>query len=779
MSLFTLRGRTGAVVLLAAASLRAAAPEVAVSGPEVQKLDWNTRALQAADINGDKLPDVLVANNDRATIDILYQLKPGEARDAGAKPARGNRWEPVVEDAHFRRERVTTGVTMYDLVAGDLNGDGRADLVYSGDPQPLTVRYQEEDATWREVKLTEAPGPIQSPGSLRLGDLNGDGRTDLVMLGLKEVAVYYQTEAGELAPPQRFPLADENCYGLELFDVDGDGRADIVYLSSNARDALRVRLQNAQAQFGPELAYPIKSARSTLQILAAADAKKKQVAKLVFAQQRTGQLEFFNLEPEKKGKDGAAPVLRPRVFTPRTSGKTPASYAFGDYNGDGREDIAVSDADGAQVFIYFRQPDGGFTTAEKFPSFADVRSLAAGDWNGDGRADLIVASLKEQSVGVASVNAEGRLDYPQPLPGAGRPLTVAAGELAGKGKLSVVVLREEKGKRWFDVLARDEKGEATITRTVELKGLKTDPRGLRLFDANQDGRLDVAVFTPLDSMRLFLQGTDGAFAEAGAAAGFRKGLVDNIDASAVTTGDVTGDGKPALLVSTGGFTRALKVDEAGGLTVLDQFNARDTTADITASFVLPAAKGKHPEILLYDRKGEQFQRLKANKQGVYEVADTVPAGRIDVVGSTVRGAGDIGGKEGKGAELFLLGKDRFWWLPLDRGDFTVRSVETYTTDLPDINYSDVIAGDLTGDGKAELVTLDPDSSVVEVLARDEAAKSWVSRLHFKVFETDQHYQGRKGDSQEPREAIVADVTGDGKKDLLLLVHDRVLIYPQK
>lgn len=779
MSLFTLRGRTGAVVLLAAASLRAAAPEVAVSGPEVQKLDWNTRALQAADINGDKLPDVLVANNDRATIDILYQLKPGEARDAAAKPARGNRWEPVVEDAHFRRERVTTGVTMYDLVAGDLNGDGRADLVYSGDPQPLTVRYQEEDATWREVKLTEAPGPIQSPGSLRLGDLNGDGRTDLVMLGLKEVAVYYQTEAGELAPPQRFPLADENCYGLELFDVDGDGRADIVYLSSNARDALRVRLQNAQAQFGPELAYPIKSARSTLQILAAADAKKKQVAKLVFAQQRTGQLEFFNLEPEKKGKDGAAPVLRPRVFTPRTSGKTPASYAFGDYNGDGREDIAVSDADGAQVFIYFRQPDGGFTTAEKFPSFADVRSLAAGDWNGDGRADLIVASLKEQSVGVASVNAEGRLDYPQPLPGAGRPLAAAAGELAGKGKLSVVVLREEKGKRWFDVLARDEKGEATITRTVELKGLKTDPRGLRLFDANQDGRLDVAVFTPLDSMRLFLQGTDGAFAEAGAAAGFRKGLVDNIDASAVTTGDVTGDGKPALLVSTGGFTRALKVDEAGGLTVLDQFNARDTTADITASFVLPAAKGKHPEILLYDRKGEQFQRLKANKQGVYEVADTVPAGRIDVVGSTVRGAGDIGGKEGKGAELFLLGKDRFWWLPLDRGDFTVRSVETYTTDLPDINYSDVIAGDLTGDGKAELVTLDPDSSVVEVLARDEAAKSWVSRLHFKVFETDQHYQGRKGDSQEPREAIVADVTGDGKKDLLLLVHDRVLIYPQK
>ena len=94
-------------------------------------------------------------------------------------------------------------------------------------------------------------------------------------------------------------------------------------------------------------------------------------------------------------------------------------------------------------------------------------------------------------------------------------------------------------------------------------------------------------------------------------------------------------------------------------------------------------------------------------------------------------------------------------------------------------YSDVVAGDLTGDSKVELVALDPEHNVVEVLARDEAAKTWVSRLHFRVFETDAHHQGRKGEALEPREVIVADVTGDGKKDLLLLVHDRVLIYPQQ
>jgi hypothetical protein len=785
----------GLAVVLSTAPVHAAAPEVALAGPLVQKLDWNTRSLQASDINADGLLDLVVANNDRATVDILFQLKAGadpfdsaplsgSTPTAGGITARGNRWEPVVEDARFRRERVTTGVTMYDLAAGDLNGDGRPDLVYAGDPQALTVQLQQTDGSWSETRLTEAPAPSLAVGNLRLADFNADGRTDLAMLGLKELAIFYQSESGELAAPVRLPLADENCYGLEIVDLDGDGRPDLVYLSNTRRDALRVRLQNARGQFGPEQPYAIKDARCTLQILAPADAAKKQPARLLFAQQRTGQLEFFNLEigtlaagkneKGKKDKADAAPVLRPRVFTPRAAGKTSAAYATGDFNGDGFEDIAVSDADGAQVFVYFRQSDGGFTVAERFPAFADIRSLAAGDWDGDGRAELVVGSAKEQAVGLARFNAEGRLDYPQPLPGSGRSLAVAAGDLAGTKTLTIVVLREEKGKRWLDFITRNPAGEPVVTRTVDLAGLKTDPRGLRLIDANQDGLLDVAVFTPLDSLRLYLQEKEGAFTDAAATAGFRKGLVDNLEASALSTGDVNVDGKSELLVSAGGFARALRVDAAGVLTVVDQFNARDSTAEITAAWVLPAVKGKRPEVLIYDRKGEQFQRLEANARGVYEVVDTVPVGRIDVVGAELK----IGEKAGA-AELFVWGKDRFWWLPLGAGDFTARTVETYTTDLPEVAYSDVLAGDLTGDGKVELVALDPQHNVVEVLARDEAAKAWVSRLHFRVFETDAHHQGRKGQALEPREVVVADVTGDGKKDLLLLVHDRVLIYPQQ
>ena len=41
------------------------------------------------------------------------------------------------------------------------------------------------------------------------------------------------------------------------------------------------------------------------------------------------------------------------------------------------------------------------------------------------------------------------------------------------------------------------------------------------------------------------------------------------------------------------------------------------------------------------------------------------------------------------------------------------------------------------------------------------------------------FRGRRGDLPEPREAVVADLTGHGKNDLAVLVHDRILLYPQE
>jgi hypothetical protein len=51
-------------------------------------------------------------------------------------------------------------------------------------------------------------------------------------------------------------------------------------------------------------------------------------------------------------------------------------------------------------------------------------------------------------------------------------------------------------------------------------------------------------------------------------------------------------------------------------------------------------------------------------------------------------------------------------------------------------------------------------------------------MFWEVFEQNLHYQGRKGGNLEPREMLLSDLTGDGKLDIALLVHDRILFYMQ-
>jgi hypothetical protein len=71
---------------------------------------------------------------------------------------------------------------------------------------------------------------------------------------------------------------------------------------------------------------------------------------------------------------------------------------------------------------------------------------------------------------------------------------------------------------------------------------------------------------------------------------------------------------------------------------------------------------------------------------------------------------------------------------------------------------------------------------VQILSFDENAQL-ADAYKFKVFEEHPHSSeraaaGRNANSGEPRHVLVQDVTGDGRGDLILLVHDRIIVYPQ-
>ena len=105
------------------------------------------------------------------------------------------------------------------------------------------------------------------------------------------------------------------------------------------------------------------------------------------------------------------------------------------------------------------------------------------------------------------------------------------------------------------------------------------------------------------------------------------------------------------------------------------------------------------------------------------------------------------------------------------------STETSPFGSEAYRLTDVVAGDLNNDGRKDLVFLETGRNYLD-LVTFEAPHKLVPGNRWQVFE-ERTFRSRRNDETEPREALVADVTGDGKNDLVVLVHDRVLVYPQE
>jgi len=743
---------------LASAPERAAAAGVALGGPEVYKLDWNTRSLRVADLDGDGRNDLALLNNARAKIELLYQRGPGRLRRAEQRASR-RRWEPVLEDARFRKESVVTGAQMYALAVGDLDGDGLADLAFTGDPGGLTVLYHEPQGRWdrRREFGSEKPNPWSS--SLEIVDLDADGKNELVMLAERALLVFGVDDRGVLASPSRYPLADEGCHGLRLADADGDGRLDAVYLAANDPYPWRVRFQQASG-LGPERTFRIPPPRRGLEPL-------RLDGTTVFAavQDQTGLIELLALREQDDAGEKTA-TLSPRVYSTPTTENAAEAYAFGDVDGDGREDLLVADRKGAQLWLYTRTAAGGYDPPLAFPSLSDLRSLSAGDVDGDGRAELLAVSRGEQVLGVSRLGADGRLGYPERLPLAGAPLAATTLDLDGDGKQEVACLVDRDGRAL--AILRPEAGSWKEIAFLPLPDLRTDPEQLAAVDADQDGKPDLVLFVPRSPAHVLLQRDDGAFEDVSGAEGFRGGLLDGLTADGLTAGDADGDGKAELIVAGKGYARALRLDRDGSLEVVDQFNSLDRDARIAAALLLDLDADGTAEALLVHEGGDEVELLQKGRKGVYRHERTLPVGRIDLVETRVP----------TNEELLLLGADRFWSIPLDGPDLAPQSLGVHESEFEDVQYTELAFADFDADGTPEMVALDTkETRKLEVLARDAETGDWQSVLDFDVFDADPHYQGRKGASNEPREILVADVTDDGRPDVVLLVHDRVLVYP--
>ncbi|MCC5805477.1 MAG: VCBS repeat-containing protein [Opitutales bacterium] len=754
------------VCLLAAVAVArggaAADIPVILEGPEVLKLDWNTRSLSYGDLNNNGRLDFALINNDRGSVEMLFRRAEGEPPAALTRRVRRNRWEPVVDSAAYDRRTVVTGQVAHALETGDFNGSGRLDLAFTGNRVPLTILYQDEEGEFTERWETRVFEPRQWPGSIRAVDLNNNGRTDLVVIASEDILLFYQNEEGGLDEPVRYRLASSSSAGLRIADIDGDGVPDIAYLSGEGTQRhLAVRFQYPGGGFGPEYLFPMDVAHSSH--LFFDDGQERPL--LVYAEQRTGIVRTARLALADV-EDGSLSGLQARSYALPSRLRDAGLYATGDFNGSGRRAVVAANPGGAEVLYFAQNKEGDFAEAAAFPSFSSISALHAFRHPRLAADALVVASGDEGLVGVSRLTEAGRFTFPSLIAVEGRPLLVCAGPLEAGGDPAILIL-EKRGRDFFLTTAQLEGAEPFQweTRSFPLEGQSRDPRAMFLADV--DGREPhLVVVGQRETVRIFRVNESGLH-ETAVESDLRRSLLGDVEPNRLTLVQ-DGDGEPPLwLLAGSGFVRVLRYED-GDFRIEDQFNARSGSSR-------PRLPLRHDgEFLVFDADSNELHIHRPDRTGVMRFADAVAVPPVTPLAGRFIDLSDEGDRA-----LVIFGEERFMVLPLDRPRLEFADVfEPHETDLEDLRYMGFDAGDFTGDGRPDLVAIDAQNHIMEILGLPQGGEGWRSYLHFTLFDRNVNMGPRRGAGGfQPREARVGDFTGDGRPDIALLIHDRLLIYP--
>ncbi len=345
---------------------------------------------------------------------------------------------PRSNDRHF-----AVGRSPGSVLVGDLNGDGRLDLAVANE-KSNDVSILLDDGKGGFSRSRGSPFPSgTNPNDLASGDFNSDGRVDLAIANheTQHVTVLLGDGRGAFAPAPSSPVTvvvRPHVHGVAVGDFNGDGSLDLV-TDSWADDRVVVLFGDGKGSFATPGTY-VAVGKHPYQRVRVADLNGDGNADIVSP----------NLEGDNVTillGDGTRKFRQP-AGSPFACGDSPFNVAIGDVNADGKLDLAIvnspssaSDRSGQDgLFILIGDGLGAFTkmagspfVTGKFPNIP-----AIGDVNGDGVADVAVSNPDGDTITVFTMSRKGAVTSRSAVSIPGRPKGLVLRDLDDDGKAEIV-----------------------------------------------------------------------------------------------------------------------------------------------------------------------------------------------------------------------------------------------------------------------------------------------------------------------------------------------------
>ena len=440
--------------------------------PVDYSISGNAQAIAAADLNGDgKLDLVVPSGGSSATISVL--LGNGD----------GTFGTPITYTSDLLSSYSTS------IAVADFNGDGKLDLALTNSVFPantVAIVSGNGDGTFRNPPLLYSAGLL--PAAAVTLDLNGDGKPDLAVAGGYGVLSYYSLTTlingggGTFPNPVAYTVL-QFPYSAAIGDFNGDGHLDVVSTSLTQTGGVSVLLGKGDGTFQAHLDSP--------------------------------------------------------------TGQTPTVVATGDFNGDGIVDLVLADATPTSQLLstLIGNGDGTFQSNISQTLTSALGSIAVGDFNGDGKLDVAGVIDRTNAVSIFLGNGDGSFAIPVQYP---------TGPMLGSPPYHNVLVADFNGDGNLDLAAATDDGVAVLLGngngtfqafTLVPSLLSYDPGDelLALVDFNGDGKPDVVKSTQTGMINVAIGNGDGTFQQAQA---FQIPSILNTESSVV--GDFNGDGKPDM-----------------------------------------------------------------------------------------------------------------------------------------------------------------------------------------------------------------------------------------